>query len=86
MHFFFNLGTSWGAWLTSRLGRFTLENEPVPIVLEAEWVPGPVWMGAENVAPTGFDPRTALINVTCVLALNLLLILLPFNEETCNSR
>ena len=53
MYFFFNLGTNLGGWLTSRLGRFTLENEPVPIVLEAECVTGPVWTGAENVSPTG---------------------------------
>jgi hypothetical protein len=26
---------------------------PVPIVQEAGWVPGPVWTGAENLAPTG---------------------------------
>jgi len=24
---------------------------PVPIVYEAGWVPGPVWTGAENLAP-----------------------------------
>ena len=32
-------------------------NETVPIVLEAGWAPGPVWTGAENLAPppTGFD-------------------------------
>ena len=29
------------------------EGEPVPIVQEAVWAPGPVWMGPENVAPTG---------------------------------
>ena len=23
------------------------------------WAPGPVWTGAENLAPPGFDPRTA---------------------------
>jgi hypothetical protein len=22
------------------------------------WAPGPVWTGAENLAPPGFDPRT----------------------------
>jgi hypothetical protein len=26
---------------------------PVSIVLEAGWAPGPVWTGAENLAPTG---------------------------------
>ena len=28
-------------------------KEPVPIVQEAEWAPGPVWTGTENLAPTG---------------------------------
>jgi hypothetical protein len=28
-------------------------NDPVPIVQEAGWAPGPVWTGAENLAPTG---------------------------------
>ena len=26
---------------------------PVPIVQEAGWAPGPVWIGAEDLAPTG---------------------------------
>jgi len=28
-------------------------KEPVPIVQEAGWAPGPVWTGAENLAPHG---------------------------------
>ena len=28
-------------------------KDPVPIVEEAGWAPGPVWTGAENLAPTG---------------------------------
>jgi hypothetical protein len=40
-------------WLTPRPGRFTPGNEPVPIVWEAGWAPGPVWTGAENLAPIG---------------------------------
>ena len=32
---------------------FTPEKDPVPIVQEAGWAPGPVWTGAENLAPTG---------------------------------
>jgi hypothetical protein len=32
---------------------FTPGKDPVPIVQEAEWVPGPVWTGAENFAPIG---------------------------------
>jgi hypothetical protein len=30
------------------------ERDPVPIVQEAEWAPGLVWTGAENIAP--FQP------------------------------
>ena len=33
-------------------------KDPVPIVQEAGWAPGPVWTGAKNLAPPGFDPRT----------------------------
>ena len=36
-----------------RLGRFTHGNEPVPILQEAEWTPGPVWMGTEKLATAG---------------------------------
>ena len=32
---------------------FTPGKDPVPIVEEAGWAPGPVWTGAENLAPTG---------------------------------
>ena len=37
---------------------FTPGKDPVPIVQEGGWVPGPVWTGAENLAPPGFDRRT----------------------------
>jgi hypothetical protein len=42
-----------GGWSTPRPGRFIPWNYPVPIVQEAGWAPGPVWTGAENLAPTG---------------------------------
>ena len=35
------------------LAAFTPGKEPVPIVQEAGWAPGLVWIGAENLAPTG---------------------------------
>jgi hypothetical protein len=35
---------------------FTPRKDPVPIVKEAGWAPGPVWT-AESLAPSGFDPR-----------------------------
>jgi hypothetical protein len=31
---------------------FTPRKDSVPIVQEAEWAPGSVWTGAENLAPT----------------------------------
>jgi hypothetical protein len=42
-----------GGRSTPRPGRFTPWKDPVPIVYEAGEAPGPVWTGAENVAPTG---------------------------------
>jgi hypothetical protein len=43
-----------GEGSAARLGR-TLppRKDPVPIVQEAGWAPGPVWTGAQNLAPTG---------------------------------
>jgi len=32
---------------------FTPRKDPIPIVQEAGWAPGPVWIGAENLAFTG---------------------------------
>ena len=37
---------------------FTPGKDPVPNVQEAGWAPEPVWIGAYNLAPLGFDPRT----------------------------
>jgi hypothetical protein len=42
-----------GGWSTPRSGRLTSGKDPVPIAQEAGWAPGPVWTGAENLAPTG---------------------------------
>ena len=40
------------------LAAFTSGKEPVPILQEAGWDPGPVWTVVENLAPPGFDLRT----------------------------
>jgi hypothetical protein len=32
---------------------FTPGQDPAPIVQKAGWAPGPVWIGADNLAPTG---------------------------------
>jgi hypothetical protein len=42
-----------GGWSTPHPGRYTPGKDPVPIVYEAGWAPGPVWTVAENLAPTG---------------------------------
>jgi len=36
-------GLEGGEWSAARPGRFTPRKDPVPIVLEAGWAPGPVW-------------------------------------------
>ena len=41
-------------------------NGPVLTVLEVGWTPGPVWKGAENFAPSGFDPRTVKPVASCI--------------------
>jgi hypothetical protein len=45
----------WGVSVTPR-PLFTPGKDSLPIVLEAGWAPGPVWAGAENLAPTGIRP------------------------------
>ena len=42
-----------GGWSTPRPGRFTSGKDPVLIVQESGWAPGPVWTGAENFDPPG---------------------------------
>jgi hypothetical protein len=42
---------------TPRPGRFIPGKDPLPTVQEAERAPEPVWTGAENLVPPGFDPR-----------------------------
>jgi hypothetical protein len=49
---FHDLGTRWG-WVVA-MARPLLPpgKDLVPTVQEAGWAPGPVWIGAENLAPT----------------------------------
>jgi hypothetical protein len=48
-----DLGARRGGWSAPRPGRFTPEKVKVHIVQESGWDPGPVWICAKNVAPTG---------------------------------
>jgi hypothetical protein len=41
-----------GGWSSPRPGPFSPGNDPVHIVQQAGWAPGPVWTGAENLAPS----------------------------------
>jgi hypothetical protein len=58
LYSFFNLGARWGEWLASNLGRFTPGNDPIPIVWEAGWATGPLWMDAKMSPKPGLDPLT----------------------------
>ena len=40
-----------------RPDRFIPGKDPVPIVREARWAPGPVWTGAKNVTYTGIQSQ-----------------------------
>jgi hypothetical protein len=55
-----------GGWSAPRPGRITPGKDPVPIVQEAGWTPGPIWTCAKNLAPTGIrsldrPPRSQLL-------------------------
>jgi hypothetical protein len=56
------LDTRRGEGSASRPGRFTPGKDPVPIVQEAGWAPGPVWTGVENIVPTGIFILSFLFN------------------------
>ena len=49
---YYGTRSGWGVSVTP-WPLFTPGKDPVPIVQEAGWAPGPVWTGAENLAPTG---------------------------------
>jgi hypothetical protein len=53
---FLNLATRWG-WVVNATPRafYTWVRDLVPIVKETGWVPGPVRMGTENLAPSGIQ-------------------------------
>jgi len=49
---------------------YSMETDPVPIIQEAEWAPGLLWTGTENLAPPpGFDLWTVHPIVNSVLAM-----------------
>jgi len=52
---FHDRGTRRGEWSEARPGRTLPPEDPVPILQEAEWAPGPVWTEGKS-SPQGFDP------------------------------
>jgi hypothetical protein len=48
-----NLGAGVGGWMVNTKARqlYAQESDPVNIVDEVQWVPGPVWTGPENLTP-----------------------------------
>ena len=37
-----------GEWSAARSGRFNPGKDPLPILQEAGWAPGPVWTGGKS--------------------------------------
>ena len=78
--------------LTPRPGHFTPRKEPVPIVQEAGWTPGPVWTGVQNLAsnrdsipgPSRLQ-RVAIPTELSLLTINIMLVLILFlTDDTSN--
>ena len=72
----------WGVSVMPHL-LFTPRKDLVPIVQEAGWAPGPVWTGAENLAPTKIQSpdrparRESLYWLSYPAHITLLLLTLP---------
>jgi hypothetical protein len=55
---FLNLGTRRGCVVSITFHPPLPLGKTVSFVHKAGWAPESVWIGAENLAPPGFDPRT----------------------------
>ena len=60
------LGTRWGWGSAPRPGPLAPGKDPVHIVQEAVWASEPVWIGAENLAPTGNNAVPILLKCDTV--------------------
>jgi hypothetical protein len=56
-------------WLASRSAHFTPGKDPVHVVQEAGWAPGPLWTGAQNLSATGTrSPECSAVAVPATLS------------------
>jgi hypothetical protein len=79
-------GRGWGVSVTP-WPLFIPGKDPVPIIQEAGWAPGPVWTGAENLAPTGIrsSDRPARSQSLYWLRYPSVCLLASYTEQRCMS-
>ena len=64
-----------GEWSAARPGRtLTPGKDPVPMLHEAGWDPGPGWTGAENPIPTGIRSQTEYFQYNTLNSPNYLIV------------
>jgi hypothetical protein len=63
---FLHLGARTGWVVSTNPGRFTPGKDPVPIVQEAGWAPGPVWTCEKNLASTGIRSLEILSTIRII--------------------
>jgi hypothetical protein len=77
-------------WVVNATPRplYLRETNPVPIVYEAGWTPGPVWTGAKNLVSPGFDPRTLQLvagrYTNCAILAHLVVVVVVTNFKEHN--
>ena len=75
----------WGISVTPR-PLFTPGKDPVLIVQEAGWAPGPVWIGAENLAPTEIrSPEVLLWVIRLYLRIEFIIIIIIIISSSSSS-
>jgi hypothetical protein len=74
-------------WVVNATPRplYLRQRDPVPIVYEAVWAPGPVWIGAENLASTGIFFFVFSCTLYFIHTCFFVLIVLHF-AYTCNTQ
>jgi hypothetical protein len=80
-HSFFNLGARWGLVVNATpRPLYPREKNPVPIIQEAGWASGPIWTGAEKLAPIGVQFPDLLVRIESLYRLSY-----PFPHNSLSS-